>query len=243
MRNDERFGPLPVGTAVPDWTPRPHPPRTAIEGHWARIEPLDPALHADSLFDANSLDTAGRMWTYLFTGPYTDRAEYRHWVEDRSSSRDPLFYAIVDRRSKRAVGVGSYLRIEPAHGVIEVGHLAFSPLLQRTAAATDAMYLMMRQAFALGFRRYEWKCDSMNAASRRAALRLGFAFEGIFRQAIVYKGRNRDTAWYSIIDREWPALDAEFQRWLDPSNFDASGRQKSPLAAGAIAALQRPLTR
>jgi len=128
------------------------------------------------------------------------------------------------------VGMGSYLRIEPAHGVIEVGHLAFSPLMQRTPIATEAMYLMMREAFELGYRRYEWKCDALNAASRRAAERLGFTFEGIFRQAIVYKGRNRDTAWYSIVDREWPALDAAFRAWLDPANFDAAGRQRRSLA-------------
>jgi RimJ/RimL family protein N-acetyltransferase len=237
MRNDERFGPLPVGAPVPEWTPRPPPPRGPLEGHWARLEPLEAATHADSLFDAYALDRDGRLWTYMFQGPYTDREEFRRWVADCSPSRDPLFFAIVDRRTQRAVGVASYLRIEPAHGVIEVGHLTYSPLLQRTAAATDAMYLMMRQAFGLGYRRYEWKCDSLNAASRRAALRLGFTFEGIFRQAIVYKGRNRDTAWYSIIDREWPALEAEYRRWLDPANFDAAGRQRTPLATGALAAV------
>ena len=161
------------------------------------------------------------MWTYLFAGPYRTRAEYHAYLEKCSVSEDPLFFAIVDARLERATGLGSYLRIEPAHGVIEVGHLAFSPLLQRTAAATEAMYLMMRQVFELGYRRYEWKCDALNAASRRAAERLGFTFEGIFRQAVVYKGRNRDTAWYAIIDRDWPAVDAEFRRWLAPDNFDS----------------------
>ena len=236
MRNDERFGPLPVGVPVPEWTPRPPPRRAPLDGHWAKLEPLE-ATHADSLFDAYALDKDGRLWTYMFHGPYTDRDEFRRWVAGCSPSRDPLFFAIVDRRIERAVGVASYLRIEPVHGVMEVGHLTYSPLLQRTATATEAMYLMMREAFALGYRRYEWKCDSLNAASRRAALRLGFTFEGIFRQAIVYKGRNRDTAWYSIIDREWPALEAEYRRWLDPANFDAAGRQRTPLATGAIAAV------
>src|SRR4029453_14346257 len=155
--------------------------------------------------------------------------EYRTYLERCSASEDPLFFAIVDARLGHATGLGSYLRIEAAHGVIEVGHLAFSPLLQRTSAATEAMYLMMRQVFELGYRRYEWKCDALNATSRRAAERLGFTFEGIFRQASVYKGRNRDTAWYSIIDREWPAIDARFRRWLDPVNFDAHGVQRTPL--------------
>ena len=139
---------------------------------------------------------------------------------------------MVDSGIERATGLGSYLRIEPAHGVIEVGHLAFSPLLQRTAAATEAMYLMMRQVFELGYRRYEWKCDALNARSCRAAERLGFTFEGIFRQAVVYKGRNRDTAWYAVIDSDWPAIDAEFRRWLAPDNFDSRGVQRTPLQNG-----------
>ena len=172
------------------------------------------------------------MFTYLFGGPYASREEYRAYLEKCAPSEDPLFFAIVDARLERATGLGSYLRIEPAHGVIEVGHLAFSPLLQRTAAATEAMYLMMRQVFELGYRRYEWKCDAMNAASRRAAERLGFTFEGIFRQASVYKERNRDTAWYAIIDRDWPAIDTEFRRWLAPGNFDAGGVQRTPLQNG-----------
>jgi RimJ/RimL family protein N-acetyltransferase len=175
----------------------------------------------------------------MFSGPFDDRREFHGWVESRAKSSDPLYFAIVDRRLDRATGVASYLRIEPGHGVIEVGHIAFAPALQRTAAATDAMYLMMKNVFDLGYRRYEWKCDSLNAASRRAAARLGFSFEGIFRQAIVYKGRSRDTAWYSIIDREWPLLDGEFRRWLDPANFDATGRQRTPLAAAALIAAAR----
>ena len=221
-----------MGAAVPGWTTRPRPPRTALQGRLCRVEPLSPDGHADSLFDANALDREEQMWTYLIGGPYASRGEYRAYLEKCSVSQDPMFFAIVDSRLARATGLASYLRIEPAHGVIEVGHLAFSPLLQRTAAATEAMYLMMRRAFELGYRRYEWKCDALNAASRRAAERLGFTFEGIFRQALVYKGRNRDTAWYAIIDRDWPAIDAEFRRWLTPDNFDREGVQRTPLQNG-----------
>jgi RimJ/RimL family protein N-acetyltransferase len=169
------------------------------------------------------------MWTYLFSGPFANFAEYHAWLEPKPASEDPLFFAFVDLATGRAVGLGSYLRIEPANGAIEVGHLQFSPRMQRTPVATEAMYLMMRNAFALGYRRYEWKCDALNAASRRAAERLGFRFEGIFRQAIVYKGRNRDTAWFSVIDSEWPALDAAFRAWLDPANFDPEARQRRSL--------------
>jgi RimJ/RimL family protein N-acetyltransferase len=169
------------------------------------------------------------MWTYLFSGPFAGFEEYRAWLEPRALSEDPLFFAFVDRGRGQAVGMGAYLRIDTANGVVEVGHLAFSPLMQRTPLATEAMYLMMRQAFELGYRRYEWKCDALNAGSRRAAERLGFTFEGIFRQAVVYKGRSRDTAWYSIVDQEWPALDSAFRAWLDPTNFDGDGRQRRGL--------------
>jgi RimJ/RimL family protein N-acetyltransferase len=201
-----------------------------LEGRFCRVEPLDVEQHARPLYDANSLDPTGRMWTYLFSGPFANFEEYLAWLEPRPASEDPLFFAFVDKARAQAVGMGAYLRIDAANGVMEVGHLAFSPLMQRTPVATEAMYLMMRNAFELGYRRYEWKCDALNAASRRAAERLGFTFEGVFRQAIVYKGRNRDTAWFSIIDSEWPALDAAFRAWLDPSNFDAAGRQRASLA-------------
>jgi RimJ/RimL family protein N-acetyltransferase len=183
-------------------------------------------LHA-----ANALDTEGRMWTYLAYGPFPDEASYTAWIVDRETSTDPLFFAYVEQAQRRPVGVGSYLRIDPPNGVIEVGHLAYSPLLQRTIAATEAMYLMMRHAFELGYRRYEWKCNAINLGSRRAAERLGFTFEGVFRQHMVYKGRNRDTAWYSIVDAEWPRVRSGFERWLAPGNFDASGRQRRTLEA------------
>ena len=220
---------LPIGAEVPGWTTRPRPPRAALEGRHCQVEPLDAARHAAQLFDANSLDREGRMWTYLLSGPFASFDEYAAWLESRQASVDPLFYAIVERSTGGAVGVASYLRIDPANGSIEVGHLQFSPRLQRTIAATEAMYLMMKQAFDLGYRRCEWKCDALNAGSRRAAERLGFTFEGVFRQAVVYKGRNRDSAWYSIVDSEWPRLDAAYRRWLDPGNFDDAGQQRSSL--------------
>ncbi|MFZ1426287.1 MAG: GNAT family protein [Geminicoccaceae bacterium] len=220
----------PIGDPLPAWTPRPRPGRTPLVGRYCRVEPLDPGLHGPALFAANQQDPTGAMWTYMGYGPFAQAQDYTAWAEVAARSEDPLFHAIVNRRSERAVGVAAYLRIEPAVGVLEVGHIAYAPALQRTAAATEAMYLLLRRAFdELGYRRYEWKCDALNAPSRAAALRLGFRFEGIFRQATVYKGRNRDTAWYSIIDREWPARRAAFEAWLDPLNFTADGRQIRPL--------------
>jgi RimJ/RimL family protein N-acetyltransferase len=207
-----------------------------MEGRWCWLEPLDPDRHAASLHDANALDLEGSNWTYLPYGPFSTLAEYRAWTEEVSRGSDPLFYAILDRSTGRAAGVASYLRIDPGNGCIEVGHINYSPLLQRTAAATEAMYLMMERAFSLGYRRYEWKCDALNAPSRAAAERLGLSFEGVFRQATIYKGRSRDTAWYAAIDKEWPPLQEVFLRWLDASNFDPSGRQKLSLSD-----LTRPL--
>jgi RimJ/RimL family protein N-acetyltransferase len=222
----------PIGLPVPGWSPRPRPPRTAMEGRFCRVEPLDADRHAAELFAANAEAADGRLWTYLPFGPFPSFAEYGAWVSQASRGEDPLYHAIIDRRSGQAVGVASYMRIDPAAGVIEVGGINYSPRLQRTPAATEAMYLMMRRAFdELGYRRYEWKCDALNAPSRAAAQRLGFRYEGLFRQATIYKGRNRDTAWFSIIDREWPALRAAFERWLDPSNFDAAGRQRESLSS------------
>lgn len=226
----------PIGPELTGWRPPPRPERRVLEGRYCRVEPLDVQRHAAGLHAANSLDREGRMWTYLYSGPFASFDAYRAWLEPRPASDDPLFFAFVDTARAQAVGTGAYMRIDPANGVMEIGHLAFSPLMQRTPIATEAMYLMMRSAFELGYRRYEWKCDALNAASWRAAERLGFTFEGIFRQAIVYKGRNRDTAWFSIIDHEWPALDAAFRAWLDPANFDADGRQRRKLAARATSA-------
>lgn len=219
----------PVGFAVPDWTPPPRPPREPMLGRYCRVEPLDHARHGADLYAANLADAEGRMWTYLPYGPFDRAEEYLEWLERASLSEDPLFHAIVDGESGRAAGVASYLRIDPTNGSIEVGHLAYSPGLQRTRAATEAMYLMMERAFALGYRRYEWKCNALNAPSCAAAVRLGFSFEGIFRQSTVVKGRNRDTAWYAVVDREWPSLRAAFAEWLAPANFDAGGVQRRRL--------------
>lgn len=219
--------PQPIGDAVPGWTPRPRPTPDRLVGRTCQLEPLNVDHHADDLYNANTTDIAGQMWTYLPVGPFVDREAYRAWVAGAQVSADPLFFAIIDRTINQAVGVASYLRIDPANGVIEVGHLQFSPLLQRTVAATEAIYLLMRHAFdTLGYRRFEWKCDDRNAPSRRAAERFGFTLEGIFRQAVVYKGRNRDTAWYAIIDRDWPIIRTAFEAWLDPKNFDDTGQQR-----------------
>jgi RimJ/RimL family protein N-acetyltransferase len=219
-----------IGPALPNWTPRPHPPRTSLAGRFCRVEPLDAAAHADALFDAFGSLHDGR-WTYLPYGPFETRDSFRQWVVDQSRHDDPLCHAIVDP-SGPAIGVAAYMRIDPTHGVIEIGHLNFSPQLQRTAAATEAVYLMLRRAFdELGYRRFEWKCDSFNEPSRRAAARFGFTHEGVFRQAVVYKQRSRDTAWYAITDREWPRRRDAFEAWLSPENFDAAGAQRQPLAA------------
>lgn len=220
----------PLGFRVVGWTPPPPPPpREILEGRTCRLEPLDPARHGADLHGANLLDRDYRNWTYLPYGPFTRLDDYLDWVRSVAGKDDPQFRAIVDRATQHAVGVASYLRIDPAAGSIEVGHINYSPRLQRTLAATEAMCLMMRRVFELGYRRYEWKCNALNTPSRAAAQRLGFSYEGIFRQARVDKGRNRDTAWYAMIDREWPAIDRAFQRWLDPSNFDADGRQRTSL--------------
>ena len=201
-------------------------------GRFCTVEPLEPARHAAQLFTAYAEDREGRLWSYLPRGPYATLDEYRRWAEDAAGRDDPLTHAIIDNATGAAVGTAAFMRIEPAVGVIEVGSITYSPRLQRRPAATETMYLMMRRVFdELGYRRYEWKCDSLNAPSRAAAQRLGFQYEGLFRQATMTRGRNRDTAWYSVIDREWPSLRAAFERWLDPANFDAAGQQRHNLAS------------
>ena len=221
----------PIGRPVAGWQERPLPPRTSMAGNYCRLEPLSPDAHAAELYEAFGEDREHRIWTYMSYGPFDTFADYRAWLETDCLGDDPLFHAVVDQRTSKALGVAAYLRVKPSVGVIEVGHINYSPRLQRTPAATEAMFLMMRRAFdELGYRRYEWKCDALNAGSRRAALRLGFVFEGIFCQATIYKDRNRDTAWYSVIDAEWPALRRGFESWLDPQNFDAQGRQRERLA-------------
>lgn len=220
----------PIGPAMPDWQPRPRPPRTPMDGRFCRLEPLDPTRHGEDLFAANGLDAEGRNWTYLGVGPFKAIETYVGWLAQVAAVDDPLFHAIIELDTGNAVGVASFMRIDPPNGVIEVGHINYSPLLQRKPIATEAMFLMMRRVFdELGYRRYEWKCDSLNAPSRAAALRLGFTYEGLFRQAVVYKGRSRDTAWYSILDSEWPNLKLAYEAWLAPGNFDAAGQQKRRL--------------
>jgi RimJ/RimL family protein N-acetyltransferase len=201
-----------------------------MEGRTCRLEVLDPERHADDLWEANAADRENRIWAYLPYGPFDSADAYRKWTDGVAAGSDPLFHAVIDTATGKARGVASFLRINPASGSIEVGHINYSPLLQRTPAATEAMYLMMKRVFEAGYRRYEWKCDALNARSRAAAQRLGFSYEGVFRQATVYKGRNRDTAWYAAIDSEWPELESAFTRWLDESNFDSDGGQRQRLA-------------
>jgi RimJ/RimL family protein N-acetyltransferase len=220
----------PLGAPLPGWTARPSPPRTPLEGRFCRVEPLDPDHHAEDLFAAYTADPEGRIWTYLPYGPFATLRDFRAWMEKTCCGDDPLFHAVVEKISGKALGVASYLRIEPAVGVIEVGHINYGPALQRTPAASEAMYLLMARVFdELGYRRYEWKCNALNDGSRAAAQRLGFTFEGVFRQATIVKGHNRDTAWFSILDGEWPEAKAAFESWLAPDNFDSEGRQKRGL--------------
>jgi len=221
----------PVGEPLPGWTPRALPPRTPVSGRYCRLEPLDAARHGDALWEAYGGAPDGTLWTYLSAGPHAGRGAFDDYLARASASTDPLHHAVIDLRSGVAVGTLALMRIDPGNGVIEVGHVAFSPRLQRSPLSTEAQYLLMRRVFdELGYRRYEWKCDSLNAPSRAAAQRLGFRFEGIFRQAVVYKGRTRDTAWYSVIDSEWPGRRAAFEAWLAPANFDGQGRQRRRLA-------------
>jgi len=217
-----------LGAQVPGWTPPKAPASVVLRGWWCSLEPLEAERHAALLHRAN----AGHdpLWDYMPYGPFSSSAQYHRWVRDTVARPEHYFLAILDNAGKAPVGVASYLRIAPEAGSIEVGNICFSPQLQRNPAATEAMYLMIRWAFEAGYRRYEWKCHALNMASRRAAQRLGLSYEGVFRQAAVIKGRNRDTAWFAAIDSEWPALDEAFRAWLDPRNFDASGRQKERLS-------------
>ena len=230
MARTNEFG-QPIGAELAGWTARPRPPRTPMTGRYCRVEPLD-ARHADDLFDAWNEAPDGRDWTYKFGERPADLAACRAWVEKEATNPDPMQFAIVDTVTGTAVGTATLMRIDPANGVIEVGGISYSPRLKRTRAGTEAMYLMMRRVFdELGYRRYEWKCDDLNLASRAAALRYGFTYEGTFRQAIAYKGRSRDTAWFSIIDSEWPRVRAALEGWLADDNFDADGRQRRTLAS------------
>ncbi len=220
----------PIGPVV-DTAPARRPERTTIHGRTVTLVPLDPTVHGESLAQGTIGEAGSRLWQYLFEGPFPDRAAFDLHLRKLAASEDPLFFAILESRSKSAVGYASFMRIEPVHRVIEVGSILYTPRLQQTTMATEAMYLMARHVFEdLGYRRYEWKCNALNAPSRRAALRFGFTFEGIFRQHMIVKGRNRDTAWFSMLDSEWPLRKANFERWLDPSNFSPEGKQKVSLS-------------
>jgi len=222
----------PIGMPLPGWRARQRPNAITLQGRFCRLEPLDPAVHGQALAEAYALANEPRDWTYMANGPFDSDAAFFQYLSSAARSDDPRYYAVVDARSGRATGTLALMRQDPANGVIEVGHVMFSPLLQRTPAATEAQFLLMHYVFdVLGYRRYEWKCDSLNAGSRKAAERLGFQFEGIFRQALVYKGRNRDTAWFSVIDSEWSKLDEAFTAWLAADNFASEGTQKRSLAA------------
>lgn len=217
-----------LGAPVPNWTPPVKPPDTLIlDGQYACLEPLRAEAHAALLYQA--YHGHDDVWTYLPTGPYASAAQYHRWVRDTEDAKDPFFFVVFNKDSGAVEGTLSLLRINPAAGSIEVGWINYSPALQRTRASTEAVFLLMRWAFDAGYRRFEWKCDALNLPSRRAAQRFGLSYEGVFRQALVYKGRNRDTAWFAAIDTEWPALHDAFSAWLSPANFDAAGRQIVPL--------------
>jgi len=221
-----------IGAPLPGWRPVSSPPRSDIEGRYCRIEPINPERHALELYESVMLDVGGGNWTYLPYGPFPDRDDYVAWLEQTCLGDDPMFHTVIDLASGKAVGIASLMRISPSVGVIEIGHIHYSPALQRTPIATEAMYLFMTRVFdELGYRRFEWKCDSLNKPSNNAALRYGFKFEGIFRQATVYKQRNRDTAWYSMLDSEWPLARAAYEAWLSPGNFDDNGVQRRRLSA------------
>ena len=214
------------------WTPRPRPGRRSLDGRHVRLEPLDPVRHGDDLFAASSGETAEDLWRWLADGPYPDRASFEPWLQKAAAADDPLFYAVVDRETGRAEGRLTFMRIDAANGVIETGNILFGPRLARTRGATEAIYIQARHAFEdLGYRRFEWKCNDFNEPSKRAASRFGFTYEGLFRQHMVVKGRNRDTAWFAMLDHEWPSRRRAFERWLDPGNFDAGGRQHLRLGA------------
>lgn len=221
----------PIGETLSNWSPRRMPEDIILQGVFCRLEPLNAQRHAGDLYDAYRSAADDRDWTYLFTGPFHDADEYRRYAEGAARSADPKHYAVIDAALGKAVGAFSLMRVDPGNGAIEVGNVVFSPLLKQKPASTEAQFLLMKYVFdELHYRRYEWKCDSLNAPSRKAAERLGFRFEGLFRQAMVYKGRSRDTAWHAIIDKEWPALKSAFLAWLSANNFDADGKQLKTLA-------------
>jgi RimJ/RimL family protein N-acetyltransferase len=229
MPSQRESADLPIGPIV-DATPAERPGPVVLEGRLCRIEKLDPARHGEALWGA--LEGANHVWAYMAYGPFPDKANFLTWLGERAAMSDPFSYAVVDRQTGKAVGIITLMEIRPAMRVIEIGNIVYSPMLQRRALATEAQYLAAKYVFdTLGYRRYEWKCNALNAPSMRAAKRLGFKFEGIFRQHMIIKGRNRDTAWFGMTDGDWPAARQAFERWLDPANFDASGKQHESLSA------------
>jgi len=211
------------------------PPKTPIDGKTVRLEPIDAAKHVAELYEVSKGDDT--LWNYMGYGPFADEKAMKTWLVGCAASNDPLFFAIVDKQTGKTVGMLSFMRIDAKGGAIEIGHIWFAPILKQTRQATEAIFLTMRETFdRWGYRRLEWKCNSRNMPSRAAALRFGFTYEGLFRQHLIVRGRNRDTCWFSMLDGEWPEVKAAFERWLDPSNFDAAGRQKKALAA------RRPFT-
>lgn len=214
---------------LPHWQGAPFPQRVVLEGRYARLEPLDSARHGDTLFEMAIAPGAPDRFRYIFEEPPADRAEFDAWLEKAATATDALFFAVVDKSTGRAEGRQSLMRIEPAHGVIEVGSVLWGPAIARSRVTTEGLYLFAEHIFGLGYRRFEWKCNVLNEPSQRAARRFGFTFEGIFRQHMVLKGQSRDTAWFSMLDEEWPRLKAGYERWLHPENFDENGQQLSKL--------------
>ncbi len=212
------------------WTPRLRPARTAMEGRYVRLEPLNAADHGDELFEASSIPDADERFRWLFDLVPQSRAAFEPWLVQAEASADPLYFAVIDKASGRVAGRQTMMRIDAANGVAEIGNIYWGPPVSRKAAATEALFLFGRYLFdELGYRRFEWKCNNRNEPSKRAALRFGFSHEGVFRQHMVAKGENRDTAWYAMIDKEWPALRRAYEAWLDPANFDESGAQRRRL--------------
>ncbi|WP_372387312.1 GNAT family N-acetyltransferase [Xanthomonas axonopodis] len=228
--NFNQYG-QPVGENLANWSARSLPGDVTLEGAFCRLEPLNAERHAHDLYEAYSSAPDGRDWTYMAAGPFGSADEYRSYVESAARSTDPKHYAVIDSKLGKAVGTLALMRVDPGNGAIEVGNVAFSPLMQQRPTSTEAQFLLMQYIFdVLHYRRYEWKCDSLNAPSRKAADRLGFSFEGVFRQAMIYKGRSRDTAWFSILDKEWPSLKTAFLAWLAADNFGSEGKQVRTLA-------------
>jgi RimJ/RimL family protein N-acetyltransferase len=229
VANVKRNGAL-MADHLKNWQPRPRPERKVLEGRYVLLEPLCAAKHGDGLFEASSVPDADQRFRYLFDFPPQSRAAFQPWLEKAELSEDPMFFAVIDKASGKVAGRQTLMRIDPTYGVIEIGNIYWGPLVSRKPAATEALFLFAKYAFDdLGYRRYEWKCNNANEPSKRAAERFGFQFEGVFRQHLVVKGENRDTAWYSIIDKEWPVVRQAYEEWLDPSNFNAQGQQKRRL--------------